>query len=251
MSSTNDMRVRIASELNRALSDGFGNSGETVATAINRCINAAIQHYESTRFRWNEVRESEFATTVAGTRNVSLPANFISMDTLKLVYSGGYQKVTKRSWEEIDTKDTRVSGSSGIPSEYTIYGNVLRLNPTPNAALTLVASFIKRELPTSCTGSYTAVIPIGSSYSLTVTSTASHNNRINGWFTDGEALIRARAKADMLINYIKKPEAIAEMQGVVSRREPYLSVQEGLAYERLADETSDALATGSVRPYCI
>ncbi len=249
MSDTNALRARIASELGRELSLDFGNSGESFATAVNREINAAIKHYESGRFRFNERNNVEWATTVAGTRNYSLPPDFLKMDTLKLIRSGQYQRVTQSKWDEIDNKDLIVAGTSrGIPCEYAIRGNVLRLFPVPQDAWTLVGSYIARTLPTSLTGSYTAVIPFGS-YSLTITSTASHNNQINGWTTDGEELIRARARAGVRINYMKNPQAIAEMQMLVAGNQPFLSLQERVAYGALSDKTFDVLATGRIRGY--
>lgn len=251
MSDTNTMRRRIASELNRSLDDAFGNTGETFATAVNRSINAAIQHYESTRFRWNEMRESEYKSTVSGTRQYALPGNMIRMDTLKLLYNGSYIDLQKRTWEEIDRKDTQQSGTTGIPTLYCIYGNMLRLFPTPNGAYWLSASYLKRDLPTSVTGSFTNYIPVSGAYSMTVTATASHLNRLNGWYQDGEELIRSRAIGELEIYYLKKPSAIAEMQGIMARREAFLNAREAMAYERLADETNDLVTTGFAVPYCV
>lgn len=252
MSDTNAMRTRIASELNRSLTDNFGNSGETFATAVNREINAAIKHYESTRFRWNEIRESEFATTVAGTRTYSLPADFLAMDTLKIVYSGNYQMLKRDRWGNIEEMDVVANGSSrGVPDSYAIYGNILRLFSVPNGAYTMVASYIQRPFPTSLTGSYTTVIPVAGSYSLTVTTTASHNNRTNGWMQDGDPLIRARAKASILVNYLGNETAISEMRQLQAQGDSYLSVMEKIAFERMADETFDMLSTGLIKPYCI
>lgn len=251
MSDTNALRTQLASELNRALTDSFGNSGETFATAINRAINGAIQHYESDAFRWNQVFNSEFATTVAGTRTYSLPQDFIRMDTLKLIYSGSYLDIEKKSFKEIDAKDKSVSSGRGVPSEYATYANVLRLYPPPVGAYTLVASYMRRYLPTSVTGSYTAVIPFAGSYSMTVTTTASHNNRLNGWTTDGAELIRARAKAALQVNYLKDAAAISEAQSFALSRQPYLCAREALAYLALVDETEELAATGLIRPYCI
>lgn len=251
MSDTNAIRARIASELGRELSLSYGNSGETFGTAVNREINAAIKHYEATRFRFNERNNVEWTTTVAGTRNYSLPPDFLKMDTLKLVRSGQYQKIMPSDWTEIDDKDLIVAGTSrGIPDEYAIHGNVLRLYPVPQAAYTLVGSYIARTLPTSLTGSQTAQIPFGS-YSLTVTSTASHNNQINGWTTDGEELIRSRAKAAVRINYMKNPQAISEMQAMVVGGQPFLSMQEKIAYGSLAGKTFSALATGRIQGYAL
>lgn len=251
MSDTNTLRARIASELQFPLTNSFGTTGETFATAVNRCINSAQKHYESTRFRWNERKNNEFATGVAGTRTYSLPADFISMDSLKVKYSDSQLQLKKRSWEELDAKDTQISGNSrGIPCEYAIGGNVVKLWPIPSSVtMTFAASYIRRFLPTSVTGSYTAVMPMAGSYSLTVTTTASHNNRCNGWTTDGEELIRTRAVADIKINYRRNPTAMAEMARLFVAREAFLSIHERQAYERLSDETFDAVATGRIRPY--
>ena len=251
MSDTNSLRARIASDLQFPLANSYGATGETFATIVNRAINDAIAHYESARFRWNERKNNEFTALTGGTRNYSLPADFIRMDTLKLAYSGNFIELTRTSWEAIDCKDTRVDGSSrGIPDEYAIGGNVLRLFPVPNSlTMTLYASYIRRFLPTSVTGSYTAVLPMAGSYSLTVTTTASHNNRSNGWTQDGKDLIRARAEADIKINIRKNPMAIAEMNTLCVMRESYLSIHEKQAYEKLSDETFDAVATGRIRSY--
>lgn len=250
MGSTNDLRVRIGSELNRALSDSYGNAGESIATIINREINAAIAHYESNTFRWNHVRRSEFATATAGAQSVSLPADFIAMTRLEIIYSNQFFDIPKASVDEANTLNYRPSmtaNSVPIPVRHAIDGNLLILAPPTNATRTLAASYIKRFLPTSLTGSYTTEIAVAGSYSITVTTTASHNSRMNGWTTDGEQLIRARAKAAVLINYLKKPEAIQEAAGIALRGESFLSVQEMNAYKGLADETFDALATGKIK----
>ncbi len=248
MSDTNALRARIAEELERQPSDLIGSPSLSVGLVINREINNAIRHYESSRFRWNEIRENEFATTVAGTRTYSLPANLVRMDTLKIVYSNAWIMLDKRTWEDIEQRDRQPTGSRGLPYDYTVYGNVLRLYPVPNGAYTLVGSFIRRYRPTSLTGSFCSVVTMGGG-SLTATTTASHNNRLDGWTTDGEELLRARAVAAYQINYTKNEDAIAEMRILLGAREPYLSIRERLAYERLADEAQDASAAGIIQPY--
>lgn len=248
MSDTDTMRARIASELNRSLTDSFGNGSETFATAVNREINSSIQHYEANRMRWNEVYANEFATTVDGTRSYSLPANFVVMDSLKIVYNGNYITLERRSNEWVEQRDSKQSALTGVPGKYTLYGNVARPFPVPNGAYTLVASFIKKELPTSITGSFTAVIPAAGSYSLTVTTTASHNNRTNGWFQDGEALIRSRTVAALEVHYLRKANAIREMQALAIRGMTYLSAREVAAFNSLNDKTHDMLSTGMIEP---
>lgn len=248
MSDTRNLRLRIAEELDRQASDTIGLGGLTVGLAINREINNAIRHYESTRFRWNETREDEFTTTVSGTRVYSLPPTLVRLDTLKLVYNGSYIPIIIRAWDEIEDRDRDVTGSNGVPHEGAIYGNILRLLPIPNGAYTLVASYIHRVRPTSLTGSYCGITTMGGA-SLTTTTTASHNNRLDGWTTDGEELIRARAAAAFEINYLKDENAKIEM-GLLGRAgEPFLSVREKQSFERLVDEAQDASATGKTRPY--
>jgi len=251
VSDTNALRLRIAEELNRQPSDLIGSPFLSVGLVINREINNAIKHYESTRFRWNEVREQTLFTTVSGQRTYSLPADFIRMDTLKLIYNNAYIPLKKRTWEEIESLDRQVTVATGVPNRFTIYGNVVRLYSVPNQALTAIGSYIRRDRPTSLSGSFCSVIAFAGSSSLTATSTASHNNQLNGWTTDGEELIRSRAKASVQIKYLYDEGAIAEMRQLRLTREPYLSIPERLAYERLADETNDALSSGRIQPYHI
>ena len=250
MSDTNRLRGRIAEELNRQPTDIVVSPSLSLGLIINREINSAIHHYVSTRFRWNEVRESEFVTTSLGQRTYSLPASFVKMDTIKVIYNNAYIPLEPRTWEYIEHKDRLVTGTQGVPFEYTIYGNVLRVYPSPNAALTLAASFIQRTLPTSLTGSYCEVMTMGGG-SMTSTTTASHNNRLDGWTTDGEELIRTRAIAAVEINYFKNEKTINQMLLLNGAREPYYSLRERLAFERLVDEAQDVGATGRLQSYAI
>lgn len=250
MSDTNGLRTTVADELNRQPSDIIGSPSLSVGLVINREINASIRHYESTRFRWNETSESEFATTVDGTYTYSLPANLVRLDTLKLRYNNAFIFLQPRTWEYLEITHRQLTGSQGIPFEYAIYGNVLRVYPVPNQAVTLVGSYLHRIAPTSLTGSFCSITTMGGG-SLTATSTASHNNRLDGWTTDGEDLIRSRTCASVAINYLHDPDAIAEMRGLVAVREPYLSVRERLAFERLTAEAQAHGALGLIQPYAI
>jgi hypothetical protein len=90
MSDTENLRNRISEELNRQRSDIIGSPSLSVGLVVTREINHAIKHYESTRFRWNERREDQFTTLVSGQRTYSLPADFIKMDTLKVIDDDAY-----------------------------------------------------------------------------------------------------------------------------------------------------------------
>lgn len=254
MSDTNGIRTRIASELNRSLTDVFGNSGETFATAVNREINAAVRHYESMAFLWNSRRRVEFTTTANGVTNYSLPADFISMRKLEIIYQGSYYEIFKGDPDDVDRENYRQSMTAAaisIPRFHTIEGNMLVIAPPCNGAATLAASYTRRYLPTSVTGCFTAQVAVGGTYSMTVTTTASHNNRSNGWTTACEELIRERAKASLKVRYLKNENAILEAASLAARRAPFFSIAEEIAFERIRDETFDALAMGVTRSYPI
>lgn len=256
MSDTDGLRARIAEELNRGPAEILSTSFTptlTVGRIINREINAAIGHYESVRFRWNETREDSSTVTANGTRTYSLPANLLRLDTVKIVYSGAAVPLDRVSWawlEETDRDDPASPVAIGIPTKYAVYGNVFRPYPVPNAAMTLYMSYLFRVRPTSLTGSYCQLVVMGGS-SLTATSTASHNNQVNGWTTDGQDLIVERAKQAVKINYFKDEDALLERAAIAQAKEAFLSFGERAAYQSLIDETADWGTTGTTKPYCI
>ena len=252
MSDTNSLRARVASELNRSLADAFGNTNETFAQVVNSAINRAIKHYESQPFRWNQVYRSEWASSTAYVAAVSLPADFIEMRHLEVIYSGRFNEIPRDKLDEINAINyapSLTSISAAIPSKYTIEGNVVLLAPPTRAARTLVATYTKRYLPTSATDSTTAIIMFAGALTMTVTSTGSHKNRRNGWTTDGADLICARAKAIIKIDFLNDETALQEMAIIAGKGENFLSAAEKQAYDSLADETFDAQATGKIRKY--
>ena len=445
MASTNDLRTRIASELNYGLADAFGNSGETFATIVNREINAAINHYEDTRFRFNTFGMMPLAELQSGHNSVTLPSSIVRLDTTRLVFdSYSYGPVlTKCGYDDIHSKliattpklnlcpnpsfdgtgyfgtdwtsydnigistitsaenqsggedggaylsvsytpqsaanlfgvqmvrgridpaldpntnyvvsaycKASVVGIASAPSvylgnnfpgniaavaenasdnqavtsawqrfywyivtstapsqafepvffmytssqdpltfsidkvqiekggilstwqdheeytnedrstrEWAVYGNEIFVYPAPSSADTIqvAASGIRRFPPTSVTGSYTRFSSklninragLYTQQSLTATTTDSHNSRNNGWTNDGKELVIARARAAIEVNYLRKPDAIAEARGIAMRGEDFLSVREMQAFARLNNNMADFVTAGRVRPYKI
>lgn len=249
---TNALRAQIASELNRSLADLFGNSGETFAMAVNREINNAIAHYESQPFRWNAVYRSQWATSTAYTPAVTIPPDFIEMRRLEIIYNGRFYPLEKVTLDEVSRTNfapSLTAYSTALPGRYAIYGNSILLAPPTNAARTLAATYTKRYLPTSCTGSETTMHVFAGSLTVCVTSSGSHKNRTNGWTTDGAPLIRARAKASLRINYLSDGDAVQELSVIAARGEAFLSAMEAFAYKALADKTFDAYAIGKIKGY--
>lgn len=225
------LRTRIADEL---FASTFAASGFTAQ--INREINSAIKHYETTRTRFNEVRDWTVATTVAGTRTYSLTSNFLKMDTLKLRYNDSFIILKFITWDQMEEEDRQITATQGVPEWFTIYAETLRLFPVPNGSYTLQGSYIRSYSPVSLTGSATT----------TASANASH-----GWLDQGEEVIRNRARAAVEILYLKKPEALLELQALQAQNRPYFCRAEEIAFKALMDETGEALSTGLLRPYRI
>ena len=211
------MRERIADELNRS----------DLTAEIDRQINSAVRHYESTRMRWNEVRDWVVATTVPGVRYYSLTSDFLRFDSLKIVSSGNYVDLRPRTWKSIEDRDSQVTASQGVPSDYVVYADQLRIFPVPDASMTLVGSYVQRATTTTLTASSSG-----------------------GWlaFTGGEELIRARAVAGVRVDRLRQPQALAEMAQLAAQGKTALSIKEGIAHAALIDERNDALASGFIEP---
>ncbi len=219
MTTFGTMRDRIDGELQR--SGGLH-------TEIEREINSAIKHYESKRFRWNEVPGWTVAVTVAGTRYYSLTSDFIRFDTLLLKYNDAFIYMEPRTWDYIEYKDREITATRGIPGDYCIYAEQLRVWPVANDAYTLQGSYIRRlTTPDN---------------ELSVTSCT------NAWLTFGEEMIRTRAKAAVQVNYLYNKGAITAMQQMAAQGHSFFSAQEQIAYKSLIGEQFDFQATGIMRP---
>ena len=248
MTDTANMRTRIADELNRQPSEIIGSPSLSVGLVINREINSAIKHYESMRTSWSEVKDAVFGETTSGQRSYSLSTSdirWLKIDSIKLEYNNSYITLDPITWSEMEEKDRQITGSTGLPQNYVIYSKQVRMYPVPNQSMTILMSYLERPLLTSLTGCFTGT------GSQTPTSTASHNNRLGGWYDDGAALIRARAKAAVQIKYLRDGNATAEAALIAQTGGSFLSMIEKQAYERLTDEIQDQLSTGRLKPYFI
>lgn len=208
------MRNRIADELARSDLDTF----------IGREINTAIKHYESDRFWWTEVKEHSLGNTVDGERYYALPSDFIRVDSLKITFGGAYYDLTPRIWEFLERQDKQATASpKGLPKDYALYGDNIRLYPVPDGAYALSLSYLQRLTDLSA------------------------DTDTNAWMTFGEELIRSRASAAVQIKYLRKPSAVAEAAQMASLGKKVLSACECIALESLKGEAAQRLATGRLR----
>jgi hypothetical protein len=146
---------------------------------IARAVTSAIRHYRRRQFNFNEGR-----TVVMTTPDTE----FYRLDDMRRVdtiqrQAGGFplRRVSAEAIEYLQTGQV-----VGEPTDWSWHGNVLRFYPRPNAIYALAVLGQTLEEP-----------PSDPAYA-------------GGWVNDAEELIRHRAKADVLANYIREnPEELA------------------------------------------
>jgi len=204
------MKARIADEIHR---------GELSAcsTAVARAVISAINYYERRRFPWNEF-EGELKTTVASTTAVTLSItsvpNIINLDSVRMVIGQRDYPIPEVPWSRMEAID---SGQYfGYPEMYSIHSNKVRLYPPPDSAYPMRWAGIKKL----------------DDVSLNATAAAS-----NKWLTDGEELIRLRAKTSIFRDNLRNPNLAQFFQAESER-----------VYGELHREVLFKAASGRVRP---
>lgn len=121
MSTYLDLQQRIANDyLNRT---DFGNE-------IKRAILAAVRYYERRRWRFNQTATA--LTTSAGQAFLSLPSDFLVLDSLQVTESGSRIRLEHVPLPEL--LDYRASSATGTPTHFTIYSDRIELFATPTTA---------------------------------------------------------------------------------------------------------------------
>ncbi len=190
MSTYGVMQTRIADEIKRT----------DLTSQIQLAILSAINFYKTDRFWWNECRAD--ASTVASQEYYGLPADFLALDFIGVTVSSRYYQLVPKSAHEIDEINWGAGTYTGYPAYFALYENNLRLYPIPNDVYTLRIAYLKQ---------------------LTALSAAGDSNE---WTVTAEELIRLHAKADLLENVIRGPEAVGEAQSLRLReREVYSQVR--------------------------
>lgn len=205
MSDYGTMQARIADELART----------DLTTQIQRAIQSAIKIYERERFYFNEATAT-FSTVANqeyyGTSDLADIATLVEIDAVKLTVNGRSYPLVERDFAYLDAVSTTAS-YTGDPSDYAYFKLQIRLYPIPNAARTITLAYIKRFTTLSASGD------------------------TNAWMTDGEEMVRMRAKADLFVNVIRSPEEAA-----------LCHEGELIAYTALTNETTRRITSGSLRP---
>lgn len=208
MASYLDMQVRIADELDR---------GDLTAQ-IKKAIVSAVKFHERKTFYFTEtsftfatVASQEYYTTADAPAIAASP----NIERLNGNYYSSRTPLVKRDWQYIDDISV-MSTSLGQPMDWAYRQLRIRLYPIPDGVYTITAFNVPR---------------------LTELSSDSDSN---AWTNDAEAMIRARAKWDLVKNVIRGPEMAEEMIGLRDEEE-----QELVA---LLAETRRRKATGMIQP---
>lgn len=181
------MKARIASEIARS------NLTQQIADAIS----TAIQQYQKERFRFNEAvpLQPVTFTTVAGEPYYSNKAPSVPLvpvmetmqkiDYLNILIGNTVQALDRLQPEEIRLLNF-ANTQSGQPLSYAIEGETVMLYPTPSAGWEItVGGFFAYPAP------------------------ANDGETGNRWMTDGELLIRCRAKFE-IATHVTRNAVMAE-----------------------------------------
>jgi hypothetical protein len=166
------MQTRIADELVR----------DDLASQIREAIQTAITTWEGVRFSFNEKRYAlatvasqeyyDWSSMTVASSGAALGTgeSLLEIDSTRIEYNGAWYPLIGRTQAYFDDMQVSATNYTGVPVDYTIFGDQLRLSPIPDAAYTITLSGLAR-LPT-----------------------LSQDADTNGWMTEGEALIRNQAK---------------------------------------------------------
>ncbi len=203
------MVARIESEIHRT----------NINAPVRSAILSAILHYEEgPSFHFNSERAT--ASTIIDNKYVPLPAepdspefvDFLGTHPLQITVNQSTYPLNRRGHDYLQLIDLDAVVGRGIPFDWCYEDNQIRLYPIPQEAFTLTLYYKSKLTPITADGTD------------------------NAWTTDGERLIRARAKWDVYTNTIhqndkaRTQEEIAEtaymtLQGIRNRRATSGAVQ--------------------------
>jgi len=154
------------------------------STAFTNKINAAIRHYQPTRFWFNESRSITFST-VDGTDTygfgTDITTEFYTIDGVYIVEGGRQHCVRAVDYSDLETL-IETTPQEGRPFQRAFINRSLRFYPCPDAVYTVrVIGHIKAAAP------------------------ATDDEANNVWMTEAYDLIMSRAKAELYAHRYEDP----------------------------------------------
>jgi hypothetical protein len=173
MSDFGTMVRRIRTDINR---------GAAFDNRIKEAVCDAIVYYKNRRLGFNIKRAR--AVLTSGNETVSLPTDWLEADFLRLEHNGERDPLSEVTYDWME-ETLRSETDRSRPRKFAVQHRELRVYPIPDRSYTLVLSF---------------------QYELKNVSVSASDGVTNGWMVDAEQLIRKKAQADVLANYIGGPE---------------------------------------------
>jgi hypothetical protein len=189
MSDFGTMVRRIRTDINRGT--GFDNR-------IKEAICDAIVYYKNRRLGFNIKRAR--AVLTSGNETVSLPTDWLEADFLRLESDGDRDPLDEVTYDWME-ETLRTDTDRARPDKFAVQHRELRLYPIPDRSYTLVLSF---------------------HFELKNVSISASDGAQNGWTLDAEQLIRKKAQADVLANYIGGMENIQLAGRLYNPEDDYL-----------------------------
>lgn len=196
------------------------NRGTDASARVTRALRDAIYFHRAERFTWNQKRKSFLISS----EYTSLTANWIEIDSLTLQRAGNeVDALCEKPWKWINWR-RRSSNDSSEPIYYAIQhdaaGPQLRVYPAPDRTYSVEMAY---------------------HFDLVAGIDSLSDSFSTGWLTTGEQMIRLQAQGDVLINYIKGPEAVADGN---------LCLEQSQAiYKQLRRRKNRADSSGSIQPW--
>jgi len=150
--------TQIASEINRTDKD----------TLIGTAIQTALRKHQENKVAFNQEIDNSQAT-VASSENLTLPANYFNIASVRIIYGTNDQAALRSSsWTDMQAYSNTITGR---PVVYCIFDGVIKLRPIPDAVYSVIISYYKTDtIPTS-------------------------NGNTHLWLTNAESLIKWEAKS--------------------------------------------------------
>lgn len=184
-------------------------------------IRSAINHYAGEVWWFNQ-NGSLSITLTSSIDTYTLTANFEKAVQFTLKLPGPINiDLTLQNYDDVTGWQ---SGTAyGQPTDYAIFNNTLVLFPCPNTSLDTVLTYI------------------------TTVGTLTTTTCTNAFMTYGEELIRARARADIMINFLRDEAATAEYLTMLQGGFPFYTHRERVAYGSMRGRVTRRLTTGRLR----
>ena len=175
--------------------------GNLLEDEIELAINRAVEDYQNERTDFNESRTtfSSVALQAEYPRATFFP-NVLTIDKIQYLFGGHLYRLERQSYEWYTEALVNQSAQVGPSNYYTWYDETLFLYPQPDSVTSVTISGVHK------------LITDGASSTVFINSSDT-----NAWL-QGQALqmIKARAKADIMINRGHNPQMAAAMDQVAT-----------------------------------